>query len=47
MTQFYLLTKSGEVINITHSQDLDQAIAYFAAVKKLNKEDLLRIFNVK
>ena len=47
MTEFYLSTKGGEVINTTRCNNLDEAIDYFAVIKNLKKEDLLSIFEVK
>lgn len=47
MIQFYLVTKSGEVINNTRCKTLSEAITYFATVKNLKEEDLIKIFDVK
>jgi hypothetical protein len=47
MIKFCLFNKSGEVINSTWCTSLHAAIAYFAIIKNLPKEELLRIFDVK
>ena len=48
MKKYYLISKySKEVINSFSCMDLDSAISYFSKVKKLKKQDLLNIFDIK
>ena len=44
--KYNLKTKSGEVINKFETVSMSMAIEYFARVKKMSKEDLLKIFKV-
>lgn len=46
--RFALTTKSKkvEILNRTDSSTKEEAIEYFAKIKKLTKESLLSIFNV-
>lgn len=46
MRNFYLKTKDNEVINTGRFADVDEAVRYFAAIKKLSKKTLLSIFLV-
>ncbi len=46
MKTFKLITKSGETINKFCCQSYEEAVNYFAEVKKLSKKILLRIFIV-
>jgi hypothetical protein len=47
MKTFVLKTKDGEVINLTNSIDFSEAITYFSKIKKLSKEELLKIYKVE
>jgi hypothetical protein len=47
MGKFFLKTKDGDVINYTTQKDEILAIKYFCKMKKLNREDLLRIFKIE
>jgi hypothetical protein len=47
MKKFFLKTKKGEVIIYTEQKDEILAIEYFSKIKKLSKEDLLRIFKIE
>ena len=47
MIKFYLTTKKGEIINTTRSNNLEEAITYFATIKNINEEALILIYNVK
>jgi hypothetical protein len=47
MAKFFLKTKEGEVINYTTQKDEILAIKYFCKIKKLSREDLLRIFKLE
>lgn len=40
------LDKSGEVINTTKAQSLEEAIEYFSSIKKIRKDVFLDIFEV-
>ena len=46
MKTFLLKTKSGETINRVDSIDFDEALIYFAKVKKLTKNKLLEIYQI-
>ena len=46
MKTFLLKTKDGETINKVNSIDFDEAIIYFAKVKKLTKNKLLEIYQI-
>lgn len=46
MKKFYLLSKVGDVIHKLDAVNLEQAVRLFSIVKRLSKEDLLRIFVV-
>jgi hypothetical protein len=47
MEKFFLKTKKGEVITHTKQKDEILAIEYFSKMKKLNKKDLIKIFNIE
>lgn len=47
MGKFFLKTKDGDVINYTTQKDEILAIKYFCKMKKLGREDLLRIFKIE
>ena len=49
MSKFKCFSKSDsnqEAIAVVDAKDLDDAVFYFAALKKLPTEDFLRIFSV-
>jgi hypothetical protein len=46
MRNFYLKTKDNEVINTGRFTDIDEAVKYFATIKKLSRKTLLSIFLV-
>ena len=46
MKQFSLTTKSKEVIIKTSASDFQEALDYFSKVKKLPKEEILKIFYI-
>ena len=49
MSKFKCFSKSDsnqEAIAVVDAKDLDGAVFYFAALKKLSTEDFLRIFSV-
>ena len=47
MGEYRLKTNSGETIKKTRAKNMDDAIIYFALIKKLNKKQLLKIFMVE
>ena len=47
MGKFFLKTKDGDVINYITQKDEILAIKYFCKMKKLSREDLLRIFKIE
>lgn len=46
MPKFNLTTKNGEVISKVNSKTLEDAITVFSINKKLNKNQLLNIYDV-
>jgi len=46
MKEYYLLTKEREYINVHISSTIEESIVFFSEIKKLSKEDLLKIFIV-
>lgn len=47
MKKFFLINKSGEVINTTMALSFEDATTYFAKIKKLPIDDLQHLFTVK
>ena len=47
MDKYILKNKDGEFINLTKQQNIDLAIEYFCIIKKLKREDLLKIYKVE
>lgn len=47
MGEYVLKTKDGEVVKKISASCLDDANDYFALMKKLGKEELLKIFVVE
>lgn len=47
MCRYTLNTKDGETINITSAPNSIEAEKFFAKIKSLSVEDLLKIFNVE
>lgn len=47
MKKFALLTKIGEIVNITSAEDTLMAAKNFAELKKITVASLLNIFDVK
>lgn len=46
MCRYTLNTKDGETINITNAANSTDAEEFFAKIKSLSIEDLLKIYNV-
>ncbi len=46
MRKFYLKTKNGEIINSGVFKSVDDAVEYFAIIKKLDEKTILDIFLV-
>lgn len=46
MKTFLLQTKNGETINTVDSNDYENALDYFADIKKLTKEKLIEIYQI-
>ena len=46
MKKFYLLSKVGDIIYKLDAANKEQAVKLFSIVKRLSKEDLLKIFIV-
>ena len=46
MRNFYLKTKDNEVINTDRFANIEEAVKYFAAIKKLSRKTRLSIFLV-
>jgi len=46
MKTFFLKSRDGEVINKVDTNNLDNAIAIFAEIKKLTTKSLLEIYDV-
>jgi hypothetical protein len=44
--KYYLKDKTGEIINIIKMNTIDEAITFFARLKNISKEDLLKIYEV-
>lgn len=47
MGEYVLKTNNGEVIKRVNVSSLDDAIDYFAKMKKLEKQQLISIFKVE
>jgi len=47
MPKFTLKTKTGEQINVTTQEDIDDAIEFFASLKQLKIKELLKIYIVE
>ena len=43
---YKLINKSGETISKKYANSISEAITLFSIMKKLDKESLLRIYNV-
>lgn len=46
MGNYYLKTKTGEIITTTKQRGYSQAVSFFAKRKKISEEELLKIYKV-
>jgi len=47
MDKYVLKNKSGEVIHFVYRFDKESAIEYFCQIKKLSREDLIKIYSIE
>jgi hypothetical protein len=46
MKKYNLKIKDGEIINTVSATSIDEAVEYFAEIKRMNNSDLLNLFIV-
>jgi len=47
MEKFNLVTKDGEIVQVTNQKSLELAIEFFSLLKDLKIKDLLKIYKVQ